>query len=401
MVTELQRRLGAISADKTDAAAALACAALLQDEALASGGAAEEATGEPAGKADGGALLAWAQGVCQGAAAAAASQPAGRIAPAGEDTAAEALHWARFAAAAYGARQHGWQRGKVGSCAARKQLARLAAAAAAEGAQPLAGWGGMAAAATPDGGAGSPAVPFAKPSSAQLKDFAAARELLGAACQIVALGRGDKKAGLPPHLVAVDRWVGGMCGIDTSEMPSLQASCSWHWLDPWTRSAFLLPVPTASQSTRSYLISLSSLRLPPSCRPHREKRAVVLGIAGNWRRPHAVPDAVPAPAGCLTGCATAAAEQGSGADGSSKAGVFRSWVHGESLVSAEALLLELERSQLLHQLLRGPAGGAAGPLAGLECSGWQLVVVGHGVGAGAAALLAPKLAGAQLGEASF
>ena len=42
-------------------------------------------------------------------------------------------------------------------------------------------------------------------------------------------------------------------------------------------------------------------------------------------------------------------------------------------------------------------GGSGDPLASLDCSGWRLVVAGHGVGGGAAALLAPKLADLHLG----
>lgn len=87
-------------------------------------------------------------------------------------------------------------------------------------------------------------------------------------------------------------------------------------------------------------------------------------------------------------------------DGSKPGSLGGSWAHAGSLMAAEALLLQLERSQLLQQLLRGADGGAAGPPPGLDCSGWQVVLVGHGEGAGAAALLAPKLAAMQLGQLS-
>ena len=232
ILTELQKQLVAIDAEKSDAAAALACAALVQQEALAAaaggagaaagaeqgsaqaaaedgtaglspnGAAAADAPAAPAAEAHGpSAVLEWAADVCRGAAAgtagaagAAGEQPA----PAGEDAAAEALHWSHFAVAPYGSRLHSWQRGKASSCAARKQLGRLAAAAAAEHAQPLAGWGSGAAVAA------AAARPH-KPSRAERRSFAAARELLGAGCQIVSFNDGDQKRGLLPHLVAVDR----------------------------------------------------------------------------------------------------------------------------------------------------------------------------------------------------
>lgn len=221
LATQLQGRLGGIQADKTDVAAILACAMLLQDEAAAGLGpapaaaaAADGATAAGDGKASNGPLLAWARDVCEGAAAAAAPQPAGAVAPADAEAAAEALHWARFAAAAYGEQQHGWRRGKASARAASKQLSALAAAAKAEGARPLAGWGGLGAAANvAAAGAGGGA--RSSPSKAQLRDLAAARDLLGPACQIVALSHGDSEARLPPHLLAVDRcaWMGG-CGLE-------------------------------------------------------------------------------------------------------------------------------------------------------------------------------------------
>ena len=149
---------------------------------------------------------------------------------------------------------------------------------------------------------------------------------------------------------------------------------------------------------------------------------MVLAVAGNWRQPHAVPQATAAlpdwldsavrsggtaEAGHAAGAAAATPSGGVGGNGSS------SWVHKDSLEAAEALLAELDSRQLLHQLLRpstssggsagagsggGEAGEAAAGLAGLDCAGWRLVVCGHGLGAGAAALLALKLQAMQLGE---
>jgi hypothetical protein len=129
-------------------------------------------------------LLAWAEGVCRGSADA---LPAAGGASATPGEAAEALHWARFATAAYGARQHAWRRGEKGAWAARRQLGAVVAAAKAEGAAPLAGW-------------------HAPPSKAERRDFAAARELLDPGCSIVSFHSGREPAGLLPHLLAVDRW---------------------------------------------------------------------------------------------------------------------------------------------------------------------------------------------------
>lgn len=234
ILTELQQQLVAIDSEKSDAAAALACAALVQQEALAAseaakgagagdgaanvtevgteGGAAgaepAAAAGTPAAavKAHGlSAALDWAAGVCRGGAAATAAAAGGELEPPiGSEAAAEALRWSRFAVAPYGSRLHSWRRGKASSCAARKQLGRLASAAAAEGAEPLAGWGTGAAAAAAAAG-GRPC----KPSRAEWRSFAAARELLGAACQVVSFSNGDRKRGLLPHVVAVDRCAGG------------------------------------------------------------------------------------------------------------------------------------------------------------------------------------------------
>lgn len=218
MATQLQRLMVSIDGEKTDAAAGLVCAKLLQDEAAAAAGAGVQrqeeqgdsrapAAAAPAAAAAGGdgkgdlslrssQLLAWAEEVCR-AAAAACPAAAGR--PAGAADVQQALQWALFATAAYGARQHMWRRGKQGSCATQRQLSRLAAAARAEGAQPLAGWGGLAAAAAASG------LGARAPSKAEHRDFAAARELLGAGCQIVSFSSGHKKRGLLPHLLALNR----------------------------------------------------------------------------------------------------------------------------------------------------------------------------------------------------
>lgn len=370
MLTELQAQLTSIDGEKTDVAAGLACAALLQQEAA---GAAADAAKSGASSQ----LLVWAEQVCRGAAA--ATSPAPAATPADAEAAAEALHWARFATAAYGARQRSWQRGKTSSCAARKQLSRLVGAALAEGAQPLAGWGTAAAAA--DAGR------RVKPSRAELEGFAAAREQLGPGSQIVSISAGQ--GGLLPHLVAVDRWGGAPLA---ALLPHTRARPT----DAMHKSA--VPADPGSPA---------SLPLLPYC---REKQAVVLGIAGDSAWPHAVPGEVPAPADWLASSSCAAAEEGGAAApaaglpsaGSTDAhgtqsSSASSWMHGDSLQAAQALLQELERSQLLQQLLRPAAGAACGTLGALDCHGWQVVVTGHGVGAGAAALLAPKLAGWHLG----
>ncbi len=238
ILTELQQQLVAIDGEKSDAGAALACAALVQQEALAAVAAAAAGGGAAAGAAQGSAevaaedgaaglaangasaeaeaapaaakphgpsaVLEWAAGVCRGAAAGTAGAAAVQQAPAGEEAAAEALHWSRFAVAPYGSRLHSWRRGKSSSCAARGQLSKLAAAAAAEHAQPLAGWGTGAAVA-------AAATRPHKPSRAERRSFAVARDLLGPGCQIVSFSNGNEKRGLLPHLVAVDRWGGDPC----------------------------------------------------------------------------------------------------------------------------------------------------------------------------------------------
>lgn len=408
ILTELQRQLVAIDGEKTDAGTALACAALVQQEATeaaAEAGAAAGAAGGGAAAAakdqDTGPLLAWAEGVCRGAAAFTAEAPPS---PAGDDAAAEALHWSRVAAAPYGARLHQWRRGKTSSCAARRQLGKLAAAAAAEGAQPLAGWHPAAA----DGRQ-------PKPSRAERRGFVAARELLGPGCQIVSFNGGDEKRALLPHLLAVDRWALACVSVPLPPAPSCTGGSA-------------LPVPCAAWLLGARGMVLVNSLHRPSClprpfhAPHREKQAVVLGVAGSWQWPHAVPEVAPAPPGWLSSSSAAAAEHGSastaggqaaagGVDGIEAVGAQQaqigatdgtcsSWVHKQSLEASQALLQELERSQLLQQLLRpaGDAGASSGPLAALDCAGWRLVVAGHGVGGGAAALLAPKLAGMHLGE---
>ncbi|KAL4440381.1 hypothetical protein ABPG75_003382 [Micractinium tetrahymenae] len=396
VVTELQQLMAGIDADKTDVVAGLACAALLQDEAAeaarggptgpqqeggteasvqsnagsaavvlevasvagsSKAGSKADVSGKAAGKAASSAvdteLLAWAEGVCRGAAAAvseAASTAGAAAASAAE--AAEALHWARYATFAYGERQHFWRRGGQGWWATRRQLRAAAAAAAAEGAAPLAGWS------------------KGKPGAAERRGFAAALELVKpSGCQVVWLSPGHEPAGLLPHLVAVDR----------------------------------------------------------------EKQAVVLGIAGNWQRPHAVPHVETALPAWLAGGSSAAAAEAAAGSGDGDAGAKAaagsgdderapgSWVHRDCLEAAEALAAELERCQVLHRLLRpaaaangnaseaagaasagfpAPAGQAAGGLALPDCTGWRLVVSGHGLGAGAAALLALRLQGWQLGPLS-
>ena len=237
LVGELQRLLAGIQADKTDAVAAAACVAVMQEEVAArqaqqaqqeerdaeggsqGSGAEEVSTGSEKRRE----LLAWARQVCADAAFPAlhnaapdaeAEVGAGPAGLAGQQAAGcdgvaaadveQALHWARFAAAAYGARQAVWRRGELGRCAARSQVARLAKAAAAAGRQPLAGWGPHAEAQAGEGKAADAAA-GAPPSASQLRDVAAAGELLGADCDIAAFSSGDRAAGLLPHLVVVDR----------------------------------------------------------------------------------------------------------------------------------------------------------------------------------------------------
>lgn len=143
---------------------------------------------------------------------------------------------------------------------------------------------------------------------------------------------------------------------------------------------------------------LSGERLVPVAAPCRSRQAVVLGIAGDWLEPHLSDDVAPPPCGWL-GKGVVAASQ--------------CWLHAASLEAAQLVLAELEGSGVLRSLLQQPsnagggtgggagggkseeaagAGQAHGAAAGLpDCSGWQLVVAGHGLGAGAAAALALKL----------
>lgn len=149
----------------------------------------------------------------------------------------------------------------------------------------------------------------------------------------------------------------------------------------------------------------------------------MLGIAGDWQPPCTAPQAETAlPAWLAGGISGAAAEAAAGSGsgdapveagaGTDAAGLAAdSWVHRDCLAAAEALAEELERCRVLHRLLRpsAAAAGAAGEkaaaadaaddgLAGLDCTGWRLVLSGHGLGAGAAALLALRLQAWQLGE---
>ena len=133
-------------------------------------------------------------------------------------------------------------------------------------------------------------------------------------------------------------------------------------------------------------LSLLAQPLPClQCRCRRERRAVVLGIAGVWEPPYLGTDLEELPAGWLGGGGEPA-----------PAG---SWVHAGSLGAAERLLAHLEAGGMLRQLLQpAQAGSAKGDepptqqqQALPDCSGWQLVLAGHGLGAGAAALLALKV----------
>lgn len=209
--------MAGIDAEKTDVAAGLVAAKLLQEEAAAGGPAADgagkarpcgrdlppaatveesAALGEPSdGEGGDGCssaqLLAWAAKVCHEAAD---STPAAATTPASAADVRQALHYARFATAAYGARQHFWRRGATGACAARARLRQLAAAARAADTGPLAGWTAL----RPSGSAAR------QPRASDWRHLAAARELLGPGCPVVALSAGDRKRGLLPHLVALD-----------------------------------------------------------------------------------------------------------------------------------------------------------------------------------------------------
>lgn len=238
IMTELQHRLASIDGEKSDAATALACASLLQAEAAAAGGGKAGAAGSADAPSEAAAesdalegsthasleLLEWAEGVCSGAAAAVA-QPAG--APAGEQAAEEALRWACFAAAAYGTRQHMWRRDDTSSCAARMQLSRLASAAAAEGAAPLAGWGGLGPASPDAAPAAAADGPARKPSRSERRSFAPARELLGPGCDIAAMSCGHEGSVLLPHLLALDRWAGRCFGRAGCGWSAAASVCGW------------------------------------------------------------------------------------------------------------------------------------------------------------------------------
>eukprot|EP00887_Chlorella_sp_A99_P004647 scaffold4.g4647.t1 len=285
VATVLQGLMASVDADKTDAVAGLACAALLQRETAA--GPAPGVQAAPAGQqqhepADVGAaasgadadapagVLEWATNVCQGAAAATALGAA--AAPVGAEAVAEALVWARYAAAAYGARLHQWRRGELGRCAARRQVACRAAAATAAGERPLAGWGaqpGAPSGGPPDGGRGR------APSKAVLHDFVAAQETLGPGSQVVAF---------------------------------------------------------------------------------RARQAVVLGIAGDWKQPHAVPaEHQPLPDGWVEDDASAVVE--AGATRPCAAGALRIANGGHGLGAGAGALLALR----LQAAFPGLAVWAFGP----------------------------------------
>lgn len=243
----MQDLLKGVEADKTDAVASLACAAMLQTEALAAAAAAAAAGASAdvpekhqgwegqekalAGDSSAGGeeegtpvgcrqeVLAWAGSVCSDAQHSAGSAAAAKVSAAGAGEVGEALRWARFAAAGYGARLHGWQHGKTSIFAAKSQLTEASKAAAAASTQPLAGWapsvpvadlthkGGcvMLAALRPGSTAGTGALATKPPSKAVLEDFVAAQQLLGGGSEVVAFCSGHERSGLLPHVVAIDR----------------------------------------------------------------------------------------------------------------------------------------------------------------------------------------------------
>lgn len=127
----------------------------------------------------------------------------------------------------------------------------------------------------------------------------------------------------------------------------------------------------------------------------------MLAVAGDWelRPPIAAKQATPAE--WLSSTCAAAAQPGDATvaigRGQDKAGAeSRGTVRSGCLAAAEELLRALEGCQLLQKMLRSGPGGAAVP--GRDCSGWPLVLAGHGLGAGAAALLSLRLRHRQLGE---
>ena len=206
LVAKLEQLLIGIKAEKTDSVAALASVSVLQDEsaAQAAGAKGEVGGGGAGGPAEAsGPVLAFAAEVGR----AAAPPLEGTLAGAGD--AGAALHWARFAAAGYGTSLQGWTRGTKSAWAASRELSRLASAAAKEGAQPLAGWSSPA----KGGDAGEPVV---KPPGPLLKGYAKARDLLGPNVDIVSYWAGEKKSGLLPHVLAVDRCLRRAPGSDSA-----------------------------------------------------------------------------------------------------------------------------------------------------------------------------------------
>ena len=101
----------------------------------------------------------------------------------------------------------------------------------------------------------------------------------------------------------------------------------------------------------------------------RSERAVVLGIASGKNHLLLYSDNTkPLPKGWLA------------------VGSDSSWAHGPSLAAAEQLAHHLEASGTLQRLIGGDGSGGLP-----DATGWQLVLAGHGLGGGAAALLALKL----------
>jgi hypothetical protein len=156
------------------------------------------------------------------------------------------------------------------------------------------------------------------------------------------------------------------------------------------------------------VLDLSLTKRVPA--PHcRETQSVVLGVAGHWREPHPCIDdrVAQPPAGWLEpGSAKAADLDDGNADMKLVAGPEggNEWLHSSSLEAAQALLVALASSGL--QLNTSEPGGtlddSSAPQGGLpaakvpalnlpDCRGWRLVLAGHGLGAGAAAMLALRL----------
>jgi hypothetical protein len=128
----------------------------------------------------------------------------------------------------------------------------------------------------------------------------------------------------------------------------------------------------------------------------------VLAVAGDWEPRPPLPATQATPAEWLA-CARAAASQPGDAvvtisTGRGKLGEgSQGTVHSGCLAAADALLQALEGCQLLQKMLR-PGRGNGSVVPGTDCSGWPLVLAGHGLGAGAAALLSLRLLDQQLGE---